>query len=548
MENSNSDIHRVPVQNRFSPLVARENGECFGNKETFTNHETPNVSRENFASSSMDSKLLLMFDELRFIRQEQVSGSLAVTRFQQQMCGLNDKLNQVIQVTNFQTDFMKSIAYKSIDMEARSRRNNLVFRGFLENTGEDCIQLIRDFLQNRLAIDSRHIYIARAHRLGRLAPNRRYQSRPIIVNFRDYGDTELIMGKVRMLKGTPFSVDFDFPREIQEARGRLWSRLKQLRHENPRSKVQIVYPAKLLQDGRLVHDELPEWNRYVGSNRLSMLNDVGPIKSQRPVVAPGNGHEVSTTSQLFVSQSHSQYEQGPEVLIVERPRVPADSLSLAAQRQNVATQGHAESNIGSTSIPQNVSSVITTNTSIQVLESERSPSQGCNSSVVQAKCTDTCVKPSQCEMFTESVELRENTIHVSSQPISEETSVKSLQCDATNPKCVTLNIDVRSLCDTQIHQCDETEPSRGRSRVSRSVARSQKRSLSAVPYRRQSGSYTRDNKRVLPAPKNSNKTKSDRVQPVETAQTQTAGKTTTSSDARESPGINLTSVDTDTNM
>ncbi|WAR11517.1 hypothetical protein MAR_025697 [Mya arenaria] len=182
------------------------------------------------------------------------------------MMGVNDKLNQVIKVANSQTDFMKTLAYKSIDLEARSRRNNLIFSGFAENAGENCTSIIRDFLHNRLSIDSGHIYIPRAHR-------------PIIVNLRDYGVIELVMANVRSLKGSPFSIDMDFPREIQEARGRLWPRMKELKRDFPRSRVQIVYPAKLIHEGRVVGDELPEWNRFVGANRISSLNTLGQISN-----------------------------------------------------------------------------------------------------------------------------------------------------------------------------------------------------------------------------------------------------------------------------
>ena len=58
----------------------------------------------------------------------------------------------------------------------------------------------------------------------------------------------------------------------------------------------------------------------------------------------------------------------------------------------------------------------------------------------------------------------------------EETSVKSLQCNATNPL---------------MNPPTECIPTRGRSRVSRSAAKMNKRSQSAVPYRRQSVSKTR---------------------------------------------------------
>lgn len=72
-----------------------------------------------------------------------------------------------------------------------------------------------------------------------------------------------------------------------------------------------------------------------------------------------------------------------------------------------------------------------------------------------------------------------------------ETSVESVQCDETNPVLQTT---------------DDTGPVRGRSHVSRSTSRAQKRSDSSTPYRRKSISKTRgDSTQVFPIPKFSDK-------------------------------------------
>jgi len=49
---------------------------------------------------------------------------------------------------------------------------------------------------------------------------------------------------------------------------------------NPRTKVKIVYPAKLIQDGTVIRDELPEWGQYVGANRLSKLGQIDHVENQ----------------------------------------------------------------------------------------------------------------------------------------------------------------------------------------------------------------------------------------------------------------------------
>ena len=180
-------------------------------------------------------------------------------KFQDSFRCISESLDHVIKTTNRHTDMLKTLAYKSIDQEARSRRNNLIFWGLAENPRENCYDIIRDFIKNQMDLDAENMYIARAHRLGQRRTNTRMQRRPLIVNFRDYCDTESIMSKAFLLKGTPFSVDFDLPKEINEARKALWSELKQIKSRNPRAKVQIVYPAKLLVDGKVIRDQFPEW-------------------------------------------------------------------------------------------------------------------------------------------------------------------------------------------------------------------------------------------------------------------------------------------------
>ena len=54
---------------------------------------------------------------------------------------------------------LKTLAYKSIDLEARSRRNNLIFWGLAENVRENCFAVIRDFIKNELDLDADKMYL-----------------------------------------------------------------------------------------------------------------------------------------------------------------------------------------------------------------------------------------------------------------------------------------------------------------------------------------------------------------------------------------------------
>ncbi|KAH3698676.1 hypothetical protein DPMN_086222 [Dreissena polymorpha] len=159
-----------------------------------------NLSRQDFIESTPDNKLLHMFDKLRYIRNEQSNCSKNLEEFQKSLIQVDQKIGQVITVTNSQTELLRAVAYKSID--ARSRRNNLIFRGITETREEDCFAVIADFLESKLDVNSRDVYMARAHRLGKRVQGKNFNKRPIIVNFRDYGDISYVMSKVSRLKKT----------------------------------------------------------------------------------------------------------------------------------------------------------------------------------------------------------------------------------------------------------------------------------------------------------------------------------------------------------
>ena len=115
---------------------------------------------------------------------------------------------------------LKQLAYHSIDLEARSRRNNLIFYGLADCNGEDTVDMIRQFLSDHFDLDLDSLGYHRIHRLGSLAKARsmtQYPRRPIIVAFLDYKDTECIMSMARLLAGTQYGVDRDYPKEIAQA-------------------------------------------------------------------------------------------------------------------------------------------------------------------------------------------------------------------------------------------------------------------------------------------------------------------------------------------
>ena len=268
--------YTVLTQNSYDPLFGEMAGD--GDGDGFSNAmkrkrkntgQSDTGQSDTFLSSSTHDKLSMMYSEIMCIRRSQEEKNRGMSTFQNCFKFMYDKLDEVVKVTNRNTSMMKTLAYKSIDLEARSRRNNLVFWGISENYNENCFSIIREFIKNHLDMDADKMYLARSHRLGPRKIGYRNPRRPIIVNFRDFCDTEAIMAKAYMLKGTPFSIDHDLPKEIIEARKHIWRELKEIRSHNHRVKYQIVYPAKLIVEGKVVRDEFPDWNEVIRSSRLS---------------------------------------------------------------------------------------------------------------------------------------------------------------------------------------------------------------------------------------------------------------------------------------
>ena len=81
------------------------------------------ISRDEFRGLSTDEKLVTMF--------EAITDLVSLNGI---MCNVEKNVASIETSSKAYGDRLKLIEYKSIDMGARSRRNNLIFRGHRENT------------------------------------------------------------------------------------------------------------------------------------------------------------------------------------------------------------------------------------------------------------------------------------------------------------------------------------------------------------------------------------------------------------------------------
>ncbi len=195
---------------------------------------------------------------------------------------MGQDIHHIYSATNKNIDMLRLLSYKSIDLEARSRRQNLIFRNIVYRRGDNCFDLVREFLDSMLNVDGNNMYLERAHLFGPV--NKRNPSRrDIIVSFRDCHDTTTIMNGVGNLRDTPYFIDRDYPKEIVDARKRIWPKYKAARAESiqTRATVRIQFPAKLVVDGRVIHDEFPYWSETMRGTRDRGFGHIHCVNSQR---------------------------------------------------------------------------------------------------------------------------------------------------------------------------------------------------------------------------------------------------------------------------
>ena len=146
--------------------------------------------------------------------------------------GKNESIKKAVdKIYNSQVDF--NFAYdKLIDLEDRSRRNNLRISGISESkyeTWEKCEEKVDEVFREKLGLDN--IHIERAHRVKRGKNDKSTKPRTIVCNLLSFKEKKLVMKNAKKLKNTNIFIDEDFSPETMEYRKQLWEEVKELRRK-----------------------------------------------------------------------------------------------------------------------------------------------------------------------------------------------------------------------------------------------------------------------------------------------------------------------------
>jgi hypothetical protein len=284
-----------PIKETKNKRKRRSTGGTFENTNI-------SVSKQDFKSMNTDDKLVTLFDMMT--KMNAVNDTVHV--IQQQVHEIENKQSEVERR-------LKTVEYKSIDAEARSRSLNLIFRGFPEEKGEDCDSKIADLIEDYLELDTIKMGVNSVKRLGFA---QRDKTRPIIVRFKNEEDVQIILENAYKLAGTVYGINRDYPKEIVEARSRLWQKYKTEKESNPRRTVKIAYPAKLIVRGQVVQDEFPDWNEVLKSSRAqpdqpaqSLPNDTAKAnQANRTKIYVARNHNTSSRPTIISENRFANLE------------------------------------------------------------------------------------------------------------------------------------------------------------------------------------------------------------------------------------------------
>lgn len=152
----------------------------------------------------------------------------------------NKIIKEELVILKSENDAMKN---RLIELEDRSRRNNLIFRG-LEYEGGDAVQAVKNFCVKSLGLNERDLSVNRAHPLGR------GKNGPIIAHIPSDTVINSILKSCKNLKGTKYFVQRDYSMETRKGRARLIRLRKEISVTKGFRKMPLVHD-RLLIEGRV---------------------------------------------------------------------------------------------------------------------------------------------------------------------------------------------------------------------------------------------------------------------------------------------------------
>ncbi|KAG8276385.1 hypothetical protein J6590_066749, partial [Homalodisca vitripennis] len=197
----------------------------------------------------------------------------------------------------------KVICKKILDLESRSRRNNLIFRGLKwTEKSPDYKQVVLKFCREMLGCGDR-LWVNRAHLLGK-------DGSAVIAHLPEDADVDYIMSRISSLKGTGYTVHRDFPMEVRHKRSCLAAVRSEVERVAGRMRMPLAFDHLTInstrftwEDGKLMAgqrdgaDQLKTLFNHSFIDFLDGLKERAPRQQRQPgAPRPERGANTATTT------------------------------------------------------------------------------------------------------------------------------------------------------------------------------------------------------------------------------------------------------------
>lgn len=177
-------------------------------------------------------------------------------QYEDQRKEISDITKSVSEITNANNTMMKelnsmrsdfeNLNERHLDLQMRSMRDNLIFEGILETQEENTEEILKEFLKSEMNITDEPQF-HRVHRMGRKTQGR---PRPIVAKFVLFTDREKVRkAAATTLRGKPFGINEQFPKEINDRRKLLYPQYKQAKRQGKKA---VMVADKLYVNGMQV--------------------------------------------------------------------------------------------------------------------------------------------------------------------------------------------------------------------------------------------------------------------------------------------------------
>ena len=233
------------------------------------------------------------------------------------------------------------MACKYLDMEARSKRQNVIMHGVDEQADENCVDVFRKFVNDALGYKE-DVGIQRAHRVGKITirASGDRKPRPLLATLDNATQIDNIFVSAKeKLSGTTFRASRDYPQDIRNARRELGTQLMQYRRDG--HSAYIAFPAKLIVNGQVVADKFPKWQQAVRPG-------------QKPPLLNGNVTVPSTSTSGIATTSSSVAQVTTSHIAGNTTTTPRiTQINHATQPWNMSG-GHSQALVYQPTAPANV--------------------------------------------------------------------------------------------------------------------------------------------------------------------------------------------------